>query len=292
MAWRLFQPLLSALLQIALLLAGMIWLLDSGAEAMGYQWQWHRVSEHLFVFDEGQWWSGALIDGLLVTLELSALALLFTLLIGLTTALLRSSDSIVGRTLARGYIELIRNSPLLVQIYLLYFVFGPVIGLDRFATAVLALALFQGAYTAEIFRAGLASIPRGQFEAARAIGLSDYHCYRHVILPQMLQRILPPLTNEVVSLVKNSSIVSVMAIFDLTTEGRNIVADTAMPFEIWFTVAAIYLLLCLTLSTLAAWLEQRLGRHLPCNKRKNKNDIVPQPERPVTGRPAGTAQPG
>ena len=165
----------------------------------------------------------------------------------------------VGRFLARSYIELIRNTPLLVQIYLLYFVFGPVIGLDRFATAVLALALFQGAYTAEIFRAGLNSIARGQFEAASSLGLSKYSTYKDVILPQVIQRTLPPLTNEAVSLIKNSSIVSVMAIFDLTTEGRNIVSETAMPFEIWFTVAAIYLLLTLSLSGLAAYMEHKLG---------------------------------
>jgi len=138
-------------------------------------------------------------------------------------------------------------------------VFGPVIGLDRFTTAVLALALFQGAYTAEVMRAGLNSISRGQFEAARSLGLSSFDTYRDIILPQVLQRTLPPLTNEAVSLVKNSSIVSVMAIFDLTTEGRNIVAETAMPFEIWFTVAAIYLLLTLPLSAVAAMLEKRLG---------------------------------
>ncbi|GAM70728.1 amino acid ABC transporter [Vibrio sp. JCM 19236] len=181
------------------------------------------------------------------------------MLFGLVTALLKLSNSVVGRALANLYIEVIRNTPLLVQIYILYFVIGPVIGLDRFSTAVLALALFQGAYTAEIFRGGLNSIEKGQFEAAKSLGLSPFYTYFDVILPQLLQRTLPPLTNEVVSLIKNSSIVSVMAIFDLTTEGRNIVSETAMPFEIWFTVAAIYLLLTLSLSAFSALLERRLG---------------------------------
>ena len=179
--------------------------------------------------------------------------------IGLVTALLRLSHSKVGNAIGVTYVEVIRNTPLLVQIYLLYFVFGPVIGLDRFSSAVLALSLFQGAYTAEIFRAGLSSIAKGQFEAAKSLGLSPFFTYKDVILPQVLQRTLPPLTNEVVSLIKNSSIVSVMAIFDLTTEARNIVSETAMPFEIWFTVAAIYLALTLTLSGLSAWLEHKLG---------------------------------
>ncbi|MEP8023218.1 amino acid ABC transporter permease, partial [Vibrio parahaemolyticus] len=200
-----------------------------------------------------------LIDGLLVTLNISAISLFFTLVLGLVTALLRLSDSKVGNVIGTTYVEVIRNTPLLVQIYLLYFVFGPVIGLDRFSTAVLALSLFQGAYTAEIFRAGLNSIPKGQFEAAQTLGLSPFYTYKDVILPQVLQRTLPPLTNEVVSLIKNSSIVSVMAIFDLTTQARNIVSETAMPFEIWFTVAAIYLALTLSLSGLSAWLEHKLG---------------------------------
>lgn len=259
MVKRIFTPVLSALIQIILLVIGMMWLLDSGAQAMGYQWQWQRIPDYLFYFEDGEWWPAELIEGLLVTLKISGLSLVATLVIGMTAALLRLSDSVVGRCLAKSYIELIRNTPLLVQIYLLYFVFGPVIGLDRFSTAILALALFQGAYTAEVFRSGLNSIPQGQFEAARSLGLSKLSTYWDIILPQMLRKTLPPLTNEVVSLVKNSSIVSVMAIFDLTTEARNIVSETALPFEIWFTVAAIYLLLTLSLSGISAWFEHRLG---------------------------------
>lgn len=259
MPMKILKPVLSALLQIILLVIGIGWLLQSGAEAMQYQWQWDRVPDFIAFFEDGEWWPAELLEGLFVTLHISFLSLIATLIIGLATALLRLSNSIVGRGIARLYIELIRNTPLLVQIYLLYFVFGPMIGLDRFATAILALALFQGAYTAEVFRAGLNSIPKGQFEAAKSLGLSSFSTYRDVILPQMLQRTLPPLTNEVVSLIKNSSIVSVMAIFDLTTQGRNIVSETAMPFEIWFTVAAIYLLLTLTLSGLSAWMEHKLG---------------------------------
>ncbi|RJX71430.1 amino acid ABC transporter permease [Vibrio sinensis] len=256
---KIIKPAASALVQIVILTIGLWWLLDSGAKAMGYQWQWERVPDFIAFYEDGEWWPAELLDGLWVTIKISGISLIFTLLIGLVTALLKLSKSIVGRTIANIYIELIRNTPLLVQIYLLYFVFGPIIGLDRFTTAVLALSLFQGAYTAEIFRGGLNSIDKGQFEASRSLGLSPFYCYYDVILPQLLQRTLPPLTNEVVSLVKNSSIVSVMAIFDLTTEGRNIVSETAMPFEIWFTVAGIYLLLTLSLSGLSAWLEHKMG---------------------------------
>ena len=255
---RISKPFFSGLLQVGLVAMFLLWLLETGADAMNYRWQWYRIPQYLWFVEDGQWFPAELLEGLRVTLEISAVSLFFTLAIGLTTALLRLSNSVVGRTVARGYIELIRNTPLLVQIYLLYFVFGPVLGLERFTTAVLALSLFQGAYTAEIFRAGLTSIDRGQFEAGDSLGLSTFDSYRFVILPQVIKRVLPPLTNEGVSLVKNSSIVSVMAIFDLTTEGRNIVADTAMPFEVWFTVAGIYLIVTLTLSGFAAWLAHRL----------------------------------
>ncbi|MEC7309706.1 amino acid ABC transporter permease [Vibrio gigantis] len=256
---RIIKPALSALVQIIVLVAAVVWILDSGAQTMGYSWQWERVPDYIAFYEDGEWWPAELVEGLLVTINISLISLVATLIIGLTTALLRNSNSVVGRTLATSYVELIRNTPLLVQIYLLYFVFGPVLGLDRFSTAVLALALFQGAYTAEIFRAGLNGIAKGQFEAAQSLGLSRTYTYWDVILPQVIQRTLPPLTNEVISLIKNSSIVSVMAIFDLTTEARNIVSETAMPFEIWFSVAIIYLALTLSLSAVAAWLEHKLG---------------------------------
>ncbi|WEM45613.1 amino acid ABC transporter permease (plasmid) [Photobacterium sp. DA100] len=255
---RISKPFFTGLLQVSLVAVFLLWLLDTGAEAMNYRWQWYRIPQYLWFFEDGEWFPAELLEGLRVTLQISAVSLLLTLAIGLVTALLRVSGSVIGRGLSWGYVELIRNTPLLVQIYLLYFVFGPVLGLERFTTAVLALSLFQGAYTAEIFRAGLTSVDRGQFEASNSLGLSALDSYRFVILPQVIKRILPPLTNEAVSLVKNSSIVSVMAIFDLTTEGRNIVADTAMPFEVWFTVAGIYLVVTLTLSGLAAWLAYRL----------------------------------
>ncbi|PLC59039.1 amino acid ABC transporter permease [Photobacterium carnosum] len=250
---------ITIILQVICVASIIMLLLNSGAKAMNYHWQWYRIPEYLWLKEDGQWYPGDLLEGLMVTLKISSISLICTVVIGFITALLRMSNSIVGRGLARGYIEVIRSTPLLVQIYLLYFVFGPVLGIDRTSTAILALSLFQGAYSAEIFRAGLQGIPRGQREAAESLGLSQIDSYRFVVIPQMFRKIIPPLTNEAVSLVKNSSIVSIMAIFDLTTEGRNIVADTAMPFEVWFTVAAIYLCITLTLSALAVWLERRLS---------------------------------
>ncbi|WP_413111506.1 amino acid ABC transporter permease [Thaumasiovibrio sp. DFM-14] len=256
---RLFLPLISALFQISIILIGIGWVLDSGAEAMNYTWQWSRIPPFIAVFEDGRWWATELSLGLWVTIKLSIASFVGTLAIGLTTALLRTSHSIIGKGLAWCYIELIRNTPLLVQVYILYFILGPTLGFERFTTAILALSLFQGAYTAEVIRAGLNSIDNGQREAALSLGLSNIDTYRYILLPQMIQRVLPPLTNEAVSLIKNSSIVSVMAIFDLTTEARNLVSETAMPFEIWFVVAVLYLILTLSLSMVAARLEHRFG---------------------------------
>jgi polar amino acid transport system permease protein len=123
---------------------------------------------------------------------------------------------------------------------------------------VLCLAVFEGAFAAEIFRGGIAAIPRGQWEGAWALGLSRQAAYRKVVIPQALRIILPPLAGLSVSLVKHSAIVSVIAVFDLTNEGRNVISDTFMTFEIWLTVAALYLLVTVTLSLAVQGLERRL----------------------------------
>ena len=247
---------LSNWIQPAAIAGILVFAVMRGAENINYRWQWYRVDDFLFTSENGSWAAGPLVQGLFVTLEISVLSLVLTLVIGLATALLRLSSSVVGRGLARGYLELIRNTPLLIQLYVMYFVLGPILGWGQTTTAIACLAAFQGAYTSEIFRAGLRAIPRGQVEAGDSLGLTRLDNYRYVILPQVLRNMLPPLTNEAVSLVKNSSIVSVIAIFDLTTQGRNLIADTFLTFEIWLTVAAIYLAVTLALSTAAAMAER------------------------------------
>ncbi len=248
---------LSNWIQPAAIAGILVFVVMRGAENINYRWQWYRVGDFLFTSENGAWSAGPLVCGLFVTLEISAVSLFLTLVIGLATALLRLSSSIVGRGLARGYLELIRNTPLLIQLYVAYFVLGPILGWGQTTTAIACLALFQGAYTSEIFRSGLRAIPGGQVEAGESLGLSRLDNYRYVILPQVLRHMLPPLTNEAVSLVKNSSIVSVIAIFDLTTKGRNLIAETFLTFEVWLTVAAIYLTVTLALSTVAALAERR-----------------------------------
>ena len=231
-----------------------------GATAMPYRWQWARVPPYIFKAVNGTLYPGPLLQGLLVTLRISAWASLAMLAIGLVAALLLLSRSFAGRGIARCYVEIIRNTPLLVQIYLIYFVLAPILGLGREAAGILALALFEGAFATEIIRAGILAVPRSQGEAALSLGLRPWQVQAFVLLPQAARIVLPPLTGLAISLVKHSAIVSAIAIFDLASEGRNAIADTFMTFEIWLTVAAIYLVVTTTLSLLASLLERRLAR--------------------------------
>jgi polar amino acid transport system permease protein len=243
------------------LLALMIWLLVRGTASLGYNWHWYRVPVYLVDSQGGRLVAGPLLQGLVVTLKISAISLLLAFVIGLVTALLRLSGSWLGRVLARGYLEIIRNTPLLVQLFFVYFVMAPILGMQAFASAVLALSLFEGAYASEIFRSGIVSVPRGQWEAARSLGMSTWQVYRLVVFPQALRWILPPLTGQGISLIKDSALVSTIAIYDLTMQGRAIISDTYLVFEIWFVVAAIYLVLTLTLSVVVRQLENymRIG---------------------------------
>ncbi|WP_035273949.1 amino acid ABC transporter permease [Desulfogranum japonicum] len=232
------------------------WLVVRGGREIAYTWHWNQIPRYFFQVDDGVYVSGPLMNGLQVTLQIIGLSLVLAGILGLTTALLRMSTSPVGRWIARIYLEIIRNTPLLVQIFFLYFVMAPILDVGRFATAVLALGMFEGAYASEIFRAGICSIGRGQWEAAYSSGLSTFDTYRKVILPQAIRRILPPLTSQAVSLVKDSALVSTIAVYDLTMEGRTVIAETFLTFEIWFTVAGMYLFITLILSAIASLLEK------------------------------------
>lgn len=243
----------------ALTMLCLAWAVLHGAESMGYNWQWYRIPRFIILPDGSP---GPLLQGAGITLLVSGLGLVGAAVLALGTALLRLSGSVVGQALARGYLELIRNTPLLVQIFFIYFVLAPAVGLGRMPSAVLALALFEGAYASEIIRAGILGIPRGQWEGALSLGMSRGSVYRQVILPQALRNVLPPLTSQGVSLIKDSALVSTIAIYDLTMHGQAIIAETFLSFEIWFVVAAIYLVFTLTLSSLARLLEKRSSSHL------------------------------
>lgn len=229
----------------------------TGAEAMGYNWQWYRIPKFLYeLTDDGFQW-GEIAIGLVKTIELSVTSFAFATVLGLGLALLRLSGLLVGTGVAVGYLEFIRNMPLLVLLYLIYYVLGPIFDLDRYSASVLCLAIYHSALISEIFRAGINAVGIGQWEAARSIGMSTGQCYRYVILPQSVKFMLPPLTGEAVHLIKSSAIVSVIAVAELTTIGRNLISDTYMSFEIWFTVAAVYMVLTLILSVGVTRLERR-----------------------------------
>ncbi|MGD8353307.1 MAG: amino acid ABC transporter permease [Pseudomonadota bacterium] len=206
-----------------------------------------------------RWRTGLLLQGLILTLEISVLSIIFGIAIGLITGLARLSKSPAPKWLAIGYIELIRGTPLLVQIYIFYFFIGQVFGLSSFMAGVLALSFFAGAYVAEIIRAGIQSIHRGQMEAARSLGMNYPQAMRYIILPQAFKRILPPLAGQFISLIKDSSLVGVIALVELTRAGREIGTSTFNYFEVFFTVAALYLVLTFSLSMMVQYLERRFA---------------------------------
>ncbi len=224
---------------------------------LGYNWQWYRVPGYLLTVTEEGLKAGRLLSGLLITLKISIAGTLLAVVFGLAAALLKLSDSIVGKVLAGLYIEAIRNTPLLIQLLLIYFVLAPIFGIGPFMSAVLALGLFEGAYISEIIRGGILAVEEGQWEASSSLGMSRPQTYLLIILPQAIRLMIPPLAGQIISLVKDSALVSVIAIYDLTMEGQAIVSETFLVFEIWFTVAAIYLSITASFSFLVHWFENR-----------------------------------
>jgi polar amino acid transport system permease protein len=210
---------------------------------------------------------GMLLEGMLITLEVSIVAIMFGILIGLFTGLSRISANPFLKMSAITYIEIIRGTPLLVQIMIWYFVLGTIINnlllkagmfqIPELWFGVASLAIFAGAYVAEIVRAGIQSINRGQMEAARSLGMTKITAMRKIILPQAFKRILPPLAGQFISLIKDSSLLGVIAIRELTKATREAVTTSLMPYELWFVCGILYLMLTFTLSMFVQYLEQR-----------------------------------
>lgn len=252
---------------IAILTFGIIgWLIWRGALAMEYNWQWYRVSPFFYRVVDGEFIWGPLYWGVIVTLKLAAISGILAIFIGFVTAFARLSDSRAGGTIATWYLELIRNTPLLVQLFLFYFVLAPIFGIDRFWSGVLCLSFYEGSFAAEIIRGGIQGVDRGQYEAGDAAGLTVFNKYRYIIVPQAMPLILPPLTGLLISLIKHSAIVSVIAVTELTTTGLNLISDTFMAFEIWFIIAGIYLALTVSLSIGVGQLERKLNVANTSNK--------------------------
>ena len=209
-----------------------------------------------------------LLRGAGLTVQLTLLTLVLGIPLGLLLALARLSAIPPLRWLSVVYIEAVRGTPLLMQIYVIYFVFPALhITLPAFAAGLAALSLNSAAYVAEIFRGGIESIDIGQREAARALGMTGGQAMRYVILPQSVRRVLPPLTNEAVALLKDSSLVSVVALSELMRVGKEVATNAGSPTTIYLAVAVLYLVMTLPLT----WVSRRLEAHLGSTRRRPRS---------------------
>ena len=201
-----------------------------------------------------------LIAGAGITIQITAISVGLGLIIGMFVGIARISNVKLLRWLAAIYIDFLRGTPLLVQIFLIYFALPVILEqrVDPFIAAITACGINSGAYIAEIFRAGIQAIDEGQMEAGRSLGMTWVQTMRYIIVPQAFKNIVPPLGNEFIALLKDSSLVSVIGFEELTRRGQLIIARTYGSLEIWISVALIYLVMTLTISRLVAYLEKRL----------------------------------
>lgn len=200
-----------------------------------------------------------LLMGAGVTIEITAFSVAIGFFIGLFIGIARISQFKILRIMAAVYADCIRGTPLLVQIFLIYFALPMAIGqrVEPFIAAVAACGINSGAYVSEIFRAGIQAIDVGQMEAGCSLGLTWWQTMRFIILPQAFKNILPPLGNEFIAMLKDSSLVSVIGFEELTRRGQLIIAQTYGSFEIWMTVAVLYLIMTMAISRIVAFLEKR-----------------------------------
>lgn len=199
-------------------------------------------------------------DGILATFEVTVLSIVFALILGLFTGLGRISRIKILNRIATIYVEIIRGIPLLVQLFYIYYAMGKIVQVPRLVAAVTAMTICYGAYLGEIFRAGIQAIPKGQMEAALALGMSRWQAMRRIILPQTIKVVLPPVGNEFIALLKDSSLVSILAVADLLRRGREFASKTFYYFETFTVVALVYLVLTLFFSKLVSIMEERLQR--------------------------------
>ncbi|MDC7227266.1 MAG: amino acid ABC transporter permease [Spirochaetales bacterium] len=241
----------------------LVFIAVQGINGLDYRWQWYRMPDYFYKISDSGFIAGPLFTGLGLTLLISAISLILSNLIGFITALFRLSDSVTAVAVSRIYLEVVRNTPLLIQLFLVYFVISPILGIGRMVSAIMALSLFEGAYTSEIIRSGIISIEKGQWEAAHSIGLTGVQTYRRIILPQAFGQVMPMLASQSISLVKDSALISTIAIYELTMQGQVAISKSFLTFEVWFSVAAIYLIINICLSMIIRIFEQ--------NKKRQKN---------------------
>ena len=203
-----------------------------------------------------------LLAGAGITIEITALSVGFGMAIGVIVSLIRLSGIKPLRILGNIYVDFLRGTPLLVQIFLVYFALPALIHhrVDAFVAAIAACSINSGAYVAEVFRGGIESIDKGQMEAGRSLGMTWWQTMRYIILPQAFKRIIPPLGNEFIAMLKDSSLVSVIGFEELTRRGQLIIARTYASFEIWLTVAVLYLIMTLAVARFVGLLERRFKK--------------------------------
>ncbi len=257
---------------------------------LNYHWAWSSIPNYIVRWDPQRGWvANLLLQGLLTTLRLSLWSMVLAFVFGVLIAVGRIAKALLPRLISGAYVELMRNTPPLVLIFIGYFFVSsqimPLLGIDaalrsaspdalqvigvafgeprllrNFLSAAIVLALFEGAYVAEILRGGIQSVEIGQWDAASALGLTRWQCLRKVILPQAVARMVPPLGGQTISLIKDSSVISLISIQDLTFMANDVAVSTSRVFETWLTASAMYFLVCLTLSTGFRKWERKLAR--------------------------------
>lgn len=285
-----FTPLDAVILTA---LAGLVgYVIYRASTGLNYHWHWEVIPQFIIRFDESSqsWRIGLLTQGLVTTLRLSLWSTILALIVGVAAGLFRVSPSLFKRQVATTYVGLIRNTPPLVLIFIFYFFigdqimtalrvddfvyslspetksimsvfFGPMNRFPQFLSAVITLTLFEGAYIAEIVRAGIESIEHGQWEASTALGMKRSQSMRYIILPQALQRMLPALAGQFISIIKDSAIVSVISVEELTFQAQQIMTTTYRSFEVWTTVLVMYFALTFICSLAVRKLELKMQRN-------------------------------
>ena len=278
----------------AVLIAAIAYVYYRVDTVLEYRWEWSIIPNYLYRWDEEQqqWVANLLMQGLYTTIRLALWGIVLAAVIGVVFGVMRTTRRLFPRMLSRVYVELIRNIPPLVFIFIFYFFISsqimPLLGIEEFVrhappetlawlevlfgppplisnviSGIICLAMFEGAYVTEIVRAGIQSIPKTQTEAGLSIGLSRLQLMRYVILPQAVQRVVPPLAGQFITLVKDSSIVSLISIQELTFLAVETAVSTTRMFEVWITVAGLYFCVCYFCALLFDWLE----RHMAVDRR-------------------------
>ncbi len=262
-----------------------IWYRIEGS--LNYKWRWEIIPNYILRWNEElqRWVPNVLLQGVITTLRVSLYAGILALILGTLLGIARCSANLAVRMLARTYLEFLRNIPPVVVIFIFYFFlseqlvvafnieswargiarsedkavweffFGDMRRFPSLVSGVIVLALFESAFVGEIVRAGIQSVGKGQREAAQSIGMSSVDQMRYIILPQAMKKVVPPMANQFISLIKDSSIISLISVQELTFKTVELVASTRAIFEAWITTAGFYFLICFVLSMLFRRLE-------------------------------------